>query len=80
MVSSMICMHDVHEEWFHVSRIIFEKSVVTRLFPDNPSLQSHVPITVQVLDVNDNPPKINSDEEIIICESTRAGQASPKTA
>ncbi|KAA0724941.1 Cadherin-18 Precursor [Triplophysa tibetana] len=47
---------------------------------DHPSLQSHVPVTVQVLDVNDNPPKINSDEEIIICESTRAGQASPKTA
>ncbi|XP_065118799.2 cadherin-18 [Paramisgurnus dabryanus] len=41
---------------------------------DNPSLQSHVPVTVQVLDVNDNPPKINTDEEIIICESTRAGQ------
>ncbi|XP_051530823.1 cadherin-18-like [Myxocyprinus asiaticus] len=41
---------------------------------DNPSLQSHVPVTVQVLDVNDNPPKINSDEELIICESTRPGQ------
>ncbi|XP_059388737.1 cadherin-18-like isoform X1 [Carassius carassius] len=41
---------------------------------DNPSLQSHVPVTVQVLDVNDNPPMINTEEEIIICESTRAGQ------
>ncbi|XDV44136.1 hypothetical protein PO909_012471 [Leuciscus waleckii] len=41
---------------------------------DNPSLQSHVPVTVQVLDVNDNPPKINTEDEIIICESTRAGQ------
>ncbi|XP_051523069.1 cadherin-18-like [Myxocyprinus asiaticus] len=41
---------------------------------DNPSLQSHVPVTVQVLDVNDNPPKINSNEELIICESTRPGQ------
>ncbi|XP_051958168.1 cadherin-18-like [Xyrauchen texanus] len=41
---------------------------------DNPSLQSHVPVTVQVLDVNDNPPKINSNEEVIICESTRPGQ------
>ncbi|XP_067224726.1 cadherin-18 isoform X4 [Chanodichthys erythropterus] len=41
---------------------------------DNPSLQSHVPITVQVLDVNDNPPKISTEDEIIICESTRAGQ------
>ncbi|XP_067286365.1 cadherin-18 [Pseudorasbora parva] len=41
---------------------------------DNPSLQSHVPVTVQVLDVNDNPPKVNTEDEIIICESTRAGQ------
>lgn len=49
------------------------------LFSDNPSLQSHVPVTVQVLDVNDNPPMINTEDEIIICESTRAGQASPKT-
>ncbi|KAL1264729.1 hypothetical protein QQF64_005084, partial [Cirrhinus molitorella] len=40
----------------------------------NPSLQSHVPVTVQVLDVNDNPPMINTEDEIIICESTRAGQ------
>uniref|UniRef100_A0A8C1PTR6 Cadherin-12 n=1 Tax=Cyprinus carpio TaxID=7962 RepID=A0A8C1PTR6_CYPCA len=46
---------------------------------DNPSLQSHVPVTVQVLDVNDNPPMINTEDEIIICESTRAGQASPAT-
>ncbi|KAL6475484.1 hypothetical protein MHYP_G00165240 [Metynnis hypsauchen] len=41
---------------------------------DNPSLLSHVPVTIQVLDVNDNPPEINTEEEIIICESTRAGQ------
>ncbi|XP_052427465.1 cadherin-18-like [Carassius gibelio] len=41
---------------------------------DNPSLQSHVPVTVQVLDVNDNPPMINTEDDIIICESTRAGQ------
>ncbi|XP_016123430.1 cadherin-18-like isoform X1 [Sinocyclocheilus grahami] len=41
---------------------------------DNPSLQSLVPVTVQVLDVNDNPPMINTEDEIIICESTRAGQ------
>uniref|UniRef100_A0A673IQW2 Cadherin domain-containing protein n=1 Tax=Sinocyclocheilus rhinocerous TaxID=307959 RepID=A0A673IQW2_9TELE len=29
---------------------------------------------LQVLDVNDNPPMINTEDEIIICESTRAGQ------
>ncbi|XP_030629123.1 cadherin-18 [Chanos chanos] len=41
---------------------------------DNPSLVSHVPVTVQVLDVNDNPPEINTEENIIICEGTRPGQ------
>ncbi|XP_070784421.1 cadherin-18 isoform X2 [Enoplosus armatus] len=41
---------------------------------DNPSLLSHVPVTVQVLDVNDNPPEIATDEEVIVCESSRQGQ------
>lgn len=43
---------------------------------DNPSLLSHVPVTVQVLDVNDNPPEIATDEEAIVCESSRPGQVS----
>ncbi|CAB1447929.1 unnamed protein product [Pleuronectes platessa] len=41
---------------------------------DNPSLLSHVPVNVQVLDVNDNPPEIATDEEVIVCESSRPGQ------
>ncbi|KAM7390138.1 hypothetical protein PAMA_008352 [Pampus argenteus] len=41
---------------------------------DNPSLLCHVPVTVQVLDVNDNPPEIATDEEVIVCESSRPGQ------
>lgn len=41
---------------------------------DNLDLFSHVPVTVQVLDVNDNPPEIAADEELIVCESSRAGQ------
>ena len=46
-------------------------------FPaDNPSLLSHVTVTVQVLDVNDNPPEIATDEEVIVCESSRPGQVS----
>lgn len=44
--------------------------------PDNPSLLSHVPVTVQVLDVNDNPPEVAADEEVIVCESSRPGQVS----
>uniref|UniRef100_A0AAY4A3E3 Cadherin-12 n=1 Tax=Denticeps clupeoides TaxID=299321 RepID=A0AAY4A3E3_9TELE len=41
---------------------------------DNPSFLSHVPVTVQVLDKNDNPPEIPTDEDIIVCESIRPGQ------
>nr|XP_057916558.1 cadherin-18-like isoform X1 [Doryrhamphus excisus] len=41
---------------------------------DNPGLFSHILVTVQVLDVNDNAPQVAADEEIIVCESTRAGQ------
>ncbi|KAF7644754.1 hypothetical protein LDENG_00216500 [Lucifuga dentata] len=41
---------------------------------DNPSLLSHVPVTVQVLDVNDNPPEVATNEEVIVCESSRPGQ------
>ncbi|GLD54519.1 cadherin-18, partial [Lates japonicus] len=41
---------------------------------DNPSLLSHVPVTIQILDVNDNPPEIATDEEVIVCESSRPGQ------
>lgn len=50
----------------------------TPLFTDNPDLLSHVPITIQVLDVNDNPPEIKTEDEILICESIRAGQVSLK--
>ncbi|RVE58549.1 hypothetical protein OJAV_G00195370 [Oryzias javanicus] len=40
----------------------------------NPLLFSHVPVTVQVLDTNDNPPEVAADEEVIVCESSRPGQ------
>uniref|UniRef100_A0A8C2Z3H7 Cadherin-12 n=1 Tax=Cyclopterus lumpus TaxID=8103 RepID=A0A8C2Z3H7_CYCLU len=43
---------------------------------DSPSLLSHVHVTVQVLDVNDNPPEIATDGEVIVCESSRPGQVS----
>lgn len=45
------------------------------VFPiDNPSLVSHVPVMVQVLDVNDNPPEVATDSEVIVCESSQPGQ------
>ncbi|KAM8882057.1 cadherin-18-like [Synchiropus picturatus] len=41
---------------------------------DNPTLVSHIPVTIQVLDMNDNPPEVAADGEVIVCESTRPGQ------
>lgn len=41
---------------------------------DNPSLLRHVPVTVQVLDMNDNPPEVPTDEEVIVCENSRPDQ------
>ncbi|KAM6948279.1 cadherin-18-like [Aplochiton taeniatus] len=44
---------------------------------DNPRLVSQVPVTIQVLDVNDNVPSVASgDDDVIVCEGTRAGQVS----
>ncbi|XP_035284182.1 cadherin-18-like [Anguilla anguilla] len=52
--------------WYNVTVVTSEV--------DNPSLLSHVPVTVQVLDVNDNPPEVAIDDEVIVCESSRPGQ------
>uniref|UniRef100_A0A668AQ11 Cadherin 18 n=1 Tax=Myripristis murdjan TaxID=586833 RepID=A0A668AQ11_9TELE len=42
---------------------------------DNPRLVSHVPVTIQVLDVNDNTPSIaGGNDDVIVCESTKNGQ------
>uniref|UniRef100_A0A1A8QAS2 Cadherin-12 n=1 Tax=Nothobranchius rachovii TaxID=451742 RepID=A0A1A8QAS2_9TELE len=41
---------------------------------DNPNLNRHVPVTVQVLDMNDNPPEVSTEEEVIVCENSRPGQ------
>uniref|UniRef100_A0A8C1QQB8 Cadherin 18 n=1 Tax=Cyprinus carpio TaxID=7962 RepID=A0A8C1QQB8_CYPCA len=41
---------------------------------DNPNLVSYVPVTVQVLDVNDNAPYIVTDSAFVVCEGSKAGQ------
>ncbi|XP_065132485.1 cadherin-18 [Paramisgurnus dabryanus] len=41
---------------------------------DNPNLVSFVPVTVQVLDINDNAPYIATDSALIVCEGFKAGQ------
>ncbi|XP_034744400.1 cadherin-18-like [Etheostoma cragini] len=42
---------------------------------DNPRMVSHVPVTIQVLDVNDNIPAISGgNSAVIVCEGTKNGQ------
>nr|XP_020469022.1 cadherin-18-like isoform X2 [Monopterus albus] len=42
---------------------------------DNPRMVSHVPVTIQVLDVNDNIPSISGGNSVVIvCEGTKNGQ------
>jgi len=43
-------------------------------FPDNPNLVSYVPVTIQVLDVNDNAPYIATDSALVVCEGSKPGQ------
>ncbi|XP_051808917.1 cadherin-18-like [Acanthochromis polyacanthus] len=41
---------------------------------DNPRMVSHVPVTIQVLDVNDNIPSISGGNTVTVCDSTKNGQ------
>nr|XP_033960130.1 cadherin-18-like [Pseudochaenichthys georgianus] len=42
---------------------------------DNPGMVTHVPVTIQVLDVNDNIPAIaGGNSAVIVCEGTKYGQ------
>lgn len=45
-------------------------------FADNPSLLSHVTVGIRVLDVNDNPPELAKEYDIVVCENSKPGQVS----
>ncbi|XP_044089480.1 cadherin-18 isoform X2 [Neovison vison] len=41
---------------------------------DNPGLLSHVTVGIRVLDVNDNPPELAREYDIVVCENSKPGQ------
>ncbi|XP_074843919.1 cadherin-18 isoform X2 [Carettochelys insculpta] len=41
---------------------------------DNPGLLSHVPVDIRILDVNDNPPELAREYDIVVCENAKPGQ------
>nr|XP_044988850.1 cadherin-18 isoform X2 [Jaculus jaculus] len=47
---------------------------VTASENDNPSLLSHVTVGIRVLDVNDNPPELAREYDIVVCENSKPGQ------
>ncbi|XP_043921218.1 cadherin-18 [Protopterus annectens] len=82
--------HNAHDErYFHIDansgaiktakflnreEIPWHNITVSASEIDNPSLLSHVPVGIQVLDVNDNSPELSSDYDIIVCENAKPGQ------
>ncbi|XP_067425854.1 cadherin-18 isoform X1 [Emydura macquarii macquarii] len=41
---------------------------------DNPGLLSHVPVDIRILDVNDNPPELAREYDVVVCENAKPGQ------
>ncbi|XP_015137702.1 cadherin-18 isoform X3 [Gallus gallus] len=41
---------------------------------DNPGLVSHVPVGIRILDVNDNPPELAREYDVVVCENAKPGQ------
>ncbi|XP_032076370.1 cadherin-18 isoform X3 [Thamnophis elegans] len=41
---------------------------------DSPGLLSHVPVEIKILDVNDNPPELARDYDVIVCENAKPNQ------
>ncbi|MEJ1275799.1 hypothetical protein NN561_006697 [Cricetulus griseus] len=47
---------------------------VTASENDNPGLLSHVSVGIRVLDVNDNPPELAREYDIVVCKNSKPGQ------
>lgn len=43
---------------------------------DNHSMVSYSPVSIRILDVNDNPPELATPYEASICEDAKPGQVS----
>lgn len=41
---------------------------------ETPGLQSHVPVRIRILDVNDNPPELAEDYDVVVCENAKPNQ------
>uniref|UniRef100_A0A8D0GA43 Cadherin 18 n=1 Tax=Sphenodon punctatus TaxID=8508 RepID=A0A8D0GA43_SPHPU len=40
----------------------------------SPGLLSHIPVAIRILDVNDNPPELARDYDIVVCENAKPSQ------
>uniref|UniRef100_A0A8D0L2B6 Cadherin 18 n=1 Tax=Sphenodon punctatus TaxID=8508 RepID=A0A8D0L2B6_SPHPU len=55
---------------------VSEKStpIMTTATPNSPGLLSHIPVAIRILDVNDNPPELARDYDIVVCENAKPSQ------
>lgn len=53
---------------------VLNHSILFVCVTDSPGLLSHVPVGIKVLDVNDNPPELAEDDDVVVCENAKPGQ------
>lgn len=55
--------------------LIFQKALYPLMyFADNPELVTHVQVGVRILDINDNPPELAREYDVVVCENAKPGQ------
>ncbi|XP_078247842.1 cadherin-18 isoform X2 [Pogona vitticeps] len=47
---------------------------VTASEAESPGLQSHILVRIRILDVNDNPPELAEDYDVVVCENAKPNQ------
>uniref|UniRef100_A0ABM5GAC9 Cadherin-18 isoform X2 n=1 Tax=Pogona vitticeps TaxID=103695 RepID=A0ABM5GAC9_9SAUR len=47
---------------------------VTASEAESPGLQSHILVGIRILDVNDNPPELAEDYDVVVCENAKPNQ------
>ncbi|XP_060100286.1 cadherin-18 isoform X2 [Heteronotia binoei] len=59
---------------FDREEISWYNITVTASEIDSPGLLSHVPVGIKILDVNDNPPELAGNYDVVVCETAKPGQ------
>ncbi|KFW79953.1 Cadherin-18 [Manacus vitellinus] len=71
-----VCLRSIHTVHLCPSVMVCKKYLqcLSETPMNNPGLVSHVPVGVRILDVNDNPPELARDYDVVVCENAKPGQ------